>query len=80
MRSRADVARAVAMASDGVNGGLMVSERQQGGVGHGGSRGEVQAAGCLPGPAKAVVTDSARDLISSSSIVGKVIRLPSIEV
>ena len=28
----------------------MMSERQQGGVGHGGSLGEITAAGCFPGP------------------------------
>ena len=43
VRSRADVAREVAMAGDGDNGGSMVGERQQGGVVHGGNLGGAEA-------------------------------------
>ena len=48
--SQADVAREVAMTGDGDSGGVMVSDRQQGGVVHGGNLGEVKAASCFPGP------------------------------
>ena len=47
---RAGVVREDAMAGDGVDGGWMMSERQQGGVGHGGSLDEITAAGCFPRP------------------------------
>ena len=50
VESQAGVAREDATAGDGVDGGLMVSERQQGGVGHSGNLGEITAAGCFPGP------------------------------
>ena len=49
VESRTGVARAAAMADCGINGGSMMSGRQQGNVGHGSSLG-VQAAGCFPGP------------------------------
>ena len=44
VESRAVVAREDATAGDGVDGGLMVNERQQGGVGHGGDSGGAEAA------------------------------------
>jgi hypothetical protein len=50
VESRAGVVREDAMAGDGVDGGGMMSEWQQGGVGHGGSLDEITAAGCFPGP------------------------------
>ena len=71
-RSRADVARKVAMTGDGDSGGLMVGERQQGGSVHGGSLSEVKAATCIQGPELRVESraDGSRSAAGTRQVCG----------